>query len=222
MKTFNKYFFYGIFLFIPVFFSCKSNKIAEDDDSCDIVMTDGKIQKPEWLKSIIDSVSNIYASRYADYAPSIFTVKYQDQDYILVRDNLCSSISLSYLFLSCPGRKVIPESDLWRELMDEVLPCDIKFADDRIQSPQWLVHAIDSVANCYWPRGALTPPVNALPYKEQVYIVLTDMAASTMSRGYIFFTCLGEKAVPESDLWNELVDEYLKNSDKMLLIWVGY
>ena len=231
MKTLRNFLVYGFLLMVFVGFSCKSNEIEDDDDddgSCDIVMTDGKIQKPKWLKLIADSISNIYASKYppytifAEYVPNTFTVKHHEQDYILVRDNLCASIPLGYLFVRCSGKKVVPESDLWRDLMDEILPCGIKFADDRIQSPQWLVQAIDSVANCYSPKGVLTPPVYALPYKEQDYVYLRNMVGTNWRESVIYFTCSGEKIEPESDLWNELRNEWNKIFDKSLLIWRGY
>ncbi len=195
------------------------NELTEDALPCDIVKIDNRVKRPDWLALIVDSISDIYTPEY-DYIPSTFTVKHHEQDYILIRNTFSSSIPLGYIFVSCSGEKVVPESVLWGELMDEILPCDIKFADDRIQSPQWLVQAIDSVANLYWPRGALKPFVYSLQYKEQDYIFLRDGAASTRSRGYIFFTCFGEKVVPESDLWNELVDEYKKNYNVLLLIWL--
>jgi hypothetical protein len=136
----------------------------------------------------------------------------------LVRDDLCPSISLGYLFVSCSGKKVIPESKLWWELMDEILPCDIKLADEKVKSPQWLVQAIDSVENLYSSQTVLS--VYSLPYQEQDYIFLKDGFASTLPQGQalIFYTCLGEKIVPESDLWNEL-KKY--NNRYLLLVWMN-
>jgi hypothetical protein len=231
MKSIKELFILGFLLLVFMCFSCKDNVIEEDDDdygSCDIVMNDGKIQKPKWLKLIADSISNIYASKYppytifAEYVPNTFTVKHDDQDYILVRDNLCASIPLGYLFVSCSGKNVVPESDLWWDLMDEILSCGIKHADDKIQSPQWLVLAIDSVANCYSPKGVWTPFVYALPYKEQDYVLLKDGVNASFFKGFIFFTCYGKKVVPESDLWHELWNEYQIKYDKLLLIWISY
>jgi len=227
MKTFNIFFCFGIFLFVLVWFSCKKTNVKEEEDvSCDIVMTDGKIQKPKWLKSIADSISDIYAPlfvdypQYGDYVPLTFTVKHLEEDFILVRDGLNRNSMLGYLFVSCSGKKVVSGSELWMELMNEILPCDIALEKDRIQSPQWLVQAIDSVANLYTPRGVHKPLVYCLPYQKQEYIFLNSLVAPTILKGQIFFTCFGEKIEPDSDLWWELENERSKKYDQILLIWM--
>ena len=211
---------------VLVCFSCNNNNVPEDDEddgTCNIVMLDDKIQRPKWLKSIADSINGIYLPRYPDnqlaidYVPPTFNIKHQEQDYILVRDNLCFTISIGYLFFNCSGKKVISKSDLWWDLMTEILPCDIMLTDDGIYSPQWIVRASDSIANQYSPRGVWIPPVYHIPYKEQDYLLLIDMPSCCSSMN--FFTCLGEKIDRESDLWQELNEEYFYIRNKTLMIW---
>jgi len=231
MKTLNFFLFFGIFLFVLVCFSCKNNEndIEEDDDSCNMVMTnEGKIQKPEWLKAISDSMSNIYASKYPDMdcTPQMFTFQHDKQEYILFRDWVHQNFPHGFLFVGCPRKRVATESDLWWKLMDEILPCGINLAGDGIQSPQWMVRAMDSIANRYSPKGFWKPEVYYLPYQERDYILLLNTVNSSRLESMNFFTCSGEKVVSESefywketDFWGELVTEFFKKSNKILIIW---
>jgi len=228
MKTLKSFLFFGIFLVVFVGFSCKSNgnDVEEDnDDSCDMVMTDdGRIQKPEWMKAIFDSIINNYGEN-----PSIpiFTVRHDEQEYILFRDgSYYYNFPNGYLFVGCPRKRVAPESDLWWELMDEILPCGIILAGDGIQSPQWLVRAIDSISYHYLPIIVRKPDVYYLPYQEQDYILLVNTYNSSMQEGMNFFICNGEKVVPESefhweepDFWGELAKEFYMKNGKILKIW---
>ena len=95
-------------------------------------------------------------------------------------------------------------------------PCDeIIIADNFIQSPQWLVHAVNGMAHTIPSGGKLYPSVYSLKYNEQEYILVWDMVNSCWVCGNLYFTCTGDPIN-----WSSLYEELMNfPRDNYILIW---
>jgi hypothetical protein len=213
MKAFKHFFCFGICLLVLMYTACQKKV---DKDTCDILIIDDWVQSPEWLVQEIDSIINVFNNNVY-YPPDyiiVQSIKHLEQDYILVKYLFSRTVSDGYIFYACSGKKIAPNSKLWRNLLDEILPCGITVADDRILSPQWLVQVYDSVANL---REGYEPWVFYLNNDAQDYILVRDNFGKTNSDIYSFFTCQDERVVPESDLWKTLVKEYSKGNSVRIM-----
>jgi hypothetical protein len=79
---------------------------------------------------------------------------------------------------------------------------DIKIANGMIQSPEWLVNEVNSVADQYQqvPGGEKPYPwVYLVKYDGQEYILLSDFLNSCWTCGHLYFTLSGDTVYPESD-----------------------
>jgi len=88
--------------------------------------------------------------------------------------------------------------------LEQFLPCDIKLADNVIQSPRWLVQVIDSFANIEVINDwKVSIHLFFFSHQEQNYLVI-EQGYSSNYPDYAFFTCSGEKCDDYSDLLKEI------------------
>jgi len=79
-----------------------------DGDCNDVTIIDNWIRYPQWLVRQVDSINNL-GFEYGRAEPDVYAVKYNEQDYILVRNYRSSLIVFLYNFYTCSG-KPVPES----------------------------------------------------------------------------------------------------------------
>jgi hypothetical protein len=239
MKTICKIRLIGIFLLFFACISCNKPKPEEKDPPCDeISIADGWIINPQWLVSKLDSLNNL-RGRY----PWVYSIFHDKKTYILLYDGDAPAEG-RYLYYTCfgkyeesvdlrniqlfdnRGRRGI-NSLLWVETVD--ITCDnIVAADNRIQSPQWLVDEVERVRTSIRPPPVIlilqTPWVYRFHFFGQEYIAVRDMSLFmdpsmfTLVTGY--FTCSGVRILWGSLLFWELDWFYLNNLNDIIIITI--
>lgn len=97
-------------------FGCVAWSACQDDNEerfvskdGSVVVSDGKILKPEWLVEAVDSVGNSYSpSPYSDerYYPEVYLLRYQGEEYICIRDMLSSCSWCGMYLLTISGEPI--------------------------------------------------------------------------------------------------------------------
>ena len=90
---------------------------------------------------------------------------------------------------------------------------EIVIKDGIIQSPTWLVNAVDSVAQSHQKgEDYLYPSVYNIQEGTNHYILVWDLVNSNLHEGQLFYTTSGERMDLSLQDWNQL-----KSLDKQLL-----
>lgn len=96
-------------------------------------------------------------------------------------------------------------------------------SNNQIQSPEWLIHIIDSVASTKVPGAngtKLYPWVYTIEHNSQTYVHVMDYTNSCHSCGNLVYTLSGEPIVPAVGTNNSLYDLLTElDSDHRTLVW---
>ena len=122
MKTLHVLFAVS-FLFI-VSTACQKDN-DESIESNEVVIVDGVIKSPKWLINKVDSIAHSYTPGEGGYLyPFIYSVKYENQEYIYINDGLNACWICGNLFYTLSGEPIggepnDPTVDLYNELFGE-------------------------------------------------------------------------------------------------------
>lgn len=81
----------------------------------EIVVKDDKIQSPEWLVQVVDSVATGRVAAYDGFIPWVYLVEIRGENYVIVWDHASSSLENGNLIYTLSGERVLysKENDLF-------------------------------------------------------------------------------------------------------------
>ena len=99
-------------------FSCIAcSKHNEKEINCNgITIIEDRISSPQWLVEKIDSINNL--SALGNREPWVYSIKHNNQEYLLLFDSFHSILVNAHIFCTCFGHIVNWESEnaLWLDL----------------------------------------------------------------------------------------------------------
>jgi len=100
--------------------ACNMNDDVALKDN-EVKVENGMIKSPEWLAKTIDDIADRY-SRNPDtgvriYSTTVFSFRYDNQEYILISDLLSSSMCTGQSIYTISGEPVSCESSLYEDLL---------------------------------------------------------------------------------------------------------
>ena len=107
MKKSVLFYFFTVILLMMGCLACNSD---DPDDNCtfDLVIVGKKIQSPQWLAAVMDSIENQQTNRTCmSYKVQLF--KYQEKEYIFLFSYANDFSPLTELFYTCSGARVTGE-----------------------------------------------------------------------------------------------------------------
>jgi len=122
MKTLFKNYFTAVLVLAFVFIaSCNRNKdpeeVPQEKECLKIEIADGRLQSPEWMVQLFDSLENIAVERPGYFIYHVSYFEYQQDTYINVDE-----LTRGYFdFHSCTGKTIgvdATENSLWWNLND--------------------------------------------------------------------------------------------------------
>lgn len=99
---------YIVFVLAIVANACDDSESYPAVGGEEIVVEDNKIQSPEWLVQVVDSVATNRVGAYDGFIPWVYLVENDGQTYLLVYDHASSSLENGSLIYTLSGERVLP------------------------------------------------------------------------------------------------------------------
>lgn len=112
---------YIVFVLAIVANACDDSESYPAVGGEEIVVEDNKIQSPEWLVQVVDSVATNRVGAYDGFIPWVYLVENDGQTYLLVYDHASSSLENGNQIYTLSGERVLPTGayDLYWQIYNE-------------------------------------------------------------------------------------------------------
>lgn len=106
---------YIVFVLAIVANACDDSESYPAVGGEEIVVEDNKIQSPEWLVQVVDSVATNRVGAYDGFIPWVYLVEIRGENYVIVWDHASSSLENGNQIYTLSGERVLysKENDLF-------------------------------------------------------------------------------------------------------------